>query len=459
MLHCMISPTTVHVIYCHVVYVFVDKCTTKSYYYLGFLYSDHGGSESFVLTTTDSQPVNYSIYIPRHTYRDSGTITINNSVTLSLRYNMEVSSYTHIDYGIYLETSSDKVTVIGQNYDSSSSDTYLALPTIKSQTATEYTYYAMSVYSPNSYSSILIVATEDSTEIKLEVTQSTTVYYRYYYGWRYGHAYDYTLSPGNQLSITFNKLQTRYMEMTSDLSGTKIIANKPVSVFSGHRCAYVPYSNGNCGYLIEQIPPTTSWGTTYYVAPLATRKFYSIKVLAAHDNTNVTMYCNGTAQDYSLNEKGHTTRTLDNQEYCTIHANKKVLVAQFSGKNGEDPSMTLIPATNDFKSRFQFPTFHHPSDSYYYPTIINIIVMAQYYQPESIYVVTGGSKRALNKQKWRPFIVNNITEAYSTKLPVLHGVVEIVHTDITALMTAIVYGVAARNGYMHPGGFSSTVGK
>ena len=429
---------------------------------MGFFYNDQTGSESFVLTTTESQPVNYSIYIPRNAYRHSGTVTSNNSVTLSLPYNLEVSSYDQIDYGIYLETSSDKVTVIGQNYDPYTSDTYLALPTIKSQTVTEYVYYAMSVYSPNSYSAILIVATEDNTEIKLEVTQSVTVYH--YHSYRYGYystryRYNYVLSPGNQLSITFNKLQTRYMETTYDLSGTKIVANKPVSVFSGHRYAYVPYNDGNRGYLIEQIPPTTSWGTTYYVAPLATRKSYTIKVLAAHDNTNVTMYCNGTAQSYSLNEKGHTTRTLDNQEYCAIHANKKILVAQFSGKNGEDPSMTLVPAINNFLSRFQFPTFHHPSDSYYYPTYINIIVMAQYYQPESIYLATGGSKRPLNKHKWKPFIVNNVIEAYSTKIPVLHGIVEIIHTDVTALMTTMVYGVAARNGYMHPGGFSSTVGK
>ena len=422
------------------------------------MYSDYTGSESFVLTTTDSQPVDYSIYIPRHNYRDSGQVTSNNGVTLSLPYNMEVSSYDHIDYGIYLETSSDKVTVMGQNYDSSSSDTYPALPTIKSETATEYTYYAMSVHSPNSKSSILIVATEDNTEIKLEVTQSTTVYYRYYRGW-YGYSYNYVLSPGNQLSITFNELQTRYMETTFDLSGTKIVANKPVSVFSGHQCAYVPYRNGNCGYLIEQIPPTTSWGTTYYVTPLATRNSYTVKILAAHNNTNVTMYCNGTAQSYSLNGKGHTTRTLDNQEYCAIHANKEVLVAQFSGKNGEDPSMTLVPATNNFLSRFQFPTFRHSSNTYYYPTYINIIVLVQYYQPDSIYLITGGLKSSLGTQEWTPFRVINIVEAYATKIVVLRGMVEIIHTDVTALMTTMVYGVAARNGFMHPGGLSSTVGK
>ena len=434
--------------------MYIDKCTIQNYYYLGFFYNDQSGIESFILTTTESQPVNYSIYIPKHGYRNSGTVTIYNSVTLSLPYNMEASSYDHIDYGIYLETSSDKVTVIGQNYDSYTSDTYLALPTIKSQTVTEYVYYAMSVYSPNSKSAILIVATEDNTVMKLEVTQSVTIYHRHYY--RYYYRYNYGLSRGNRLSITFNKLQTRYIETTSDLSGTKIVSNKPVSVFSGHRYAYVPYNDGNRGYLIEQIPPTTSWGTTYYVAPLATRISYTIKVLAAYDNTNVTMYCNGTAQFYSLNEKDHTTKTLDNQDYCAIHANKKILVAQFSGKNGEDPSMTLIPATNNFVSRFQLPTFHHP---YYYPAYVNIIVMAQYYQPNSISLTTGGVKRSLNTREWTPFRVNNIVEAYATKVAVSQGVVEIIHTDVTALMTTMVYGVAARNGYMHPGGFSSTVGK
>ena len=118
--------------------------------------------------------------------------------------------------------------------------------------------------------------------------------------------------------------------------------------------------------------------------------------------------------------------------------------------------MTLVPATNNFVSRFQFPTFHYP---YYYPTYINIIVIARYYQPNSIYLTTGGLKRSLNTQEWTPFRVNNIVEAYATKVAVSQGVVEIIHTDVTALMTTMVYGVAARNGYMHPGGFSSTVGK
>ena len=429
---------------------------------MGFFLNYNGGSESFVLTTTELQPVRYSMYIPRTGSRYNGKITPNDSIILNLPSNMEVSSWSQTNYGIYLETSSDKVTVIGQNYRSDTSDTYIALPTVKLEAVTEHVYYVMSVHSPNSYSSILIVATEDNTEITVEATKSTTInrpgdrYYQRYYGYQ---RREYTnLSPGIQYSLTFDRLQTRYMHTTSDLSGTKIVANKPISVFSGHRCAYVPYSNGRCGHLIEQIPPTIFWGTVYYTAPLATKNYYAIKVLAAYDNTNVIISCNGTARSYSLSEKGHVTRSFENQEYCIIYANKKILVAQFSGKNGEDPSMTLVPASNNFLSKFQFPTFHH-TNSYYYPTYVNIIVMAQYFQPGSIHMVTGGLKISLNTQEWTLYNLNNVTEAYATKVNILHGVVEIVHTNVTALMTVIAYGVADRNGYMQPGGLSSTVGK
>ena len=430
--------------------LYADKCGV-SHYHLGFFYNDNGGSLSFLLTTTESQPVSYSIEAPSQSYSYSGVVTASNRVIVNLPSGLQTSSYYHWNYGIYLKASSDKITVIGQSYNSHTSDTYLALPTVDLK-VTEYTYYVMSVYSSSGYNSkVLIVGTEDNTVIYITATQSPYVYTRYS---------SRTAYSGSKYSFRIDRLHTMYFENNGDLSGTKIVTNKPVSVFSGHGCAYVPYNRGNCGYLIGQIPPTMFWGKVYYVAPLATRRSYIIKVVAAYHSTSVTINCNGTSQSYSLNEQGHTTRTLDSQEYCAIHANKGILVAQFSGKYGEDPSMTLVPPTNNYVSRFQFPTFRHPSSSSNnYPTYINIIVMAQYYQPKSIYLTTGGAKRSLDTQEWTPFRVNNTVKAYATKVSVSLGIVEIIHTDVTALMTTMVYGVASRNSYMHPGGFASTMGK
>jgi len=431
-----------------------------SQYYLGFFQNDYGSSISLVLTTTELQPVNYSVYVRSTGNHYNGIVTANNSTVVNLPSSSIVTSYSHRYYGIYLETSSNKVTVIGQSYSSHTTDTYLALPTIKTKTVAEYIYYVMSVQSVNSYSSFLIVGTEDNTVLKLKFPS----YYRFYAYSPNGYSRIYSY---REYSYTINRLETMYIYPRSsynyDLSGTRIIANKPVSVFSGHQCAHVPYAHGNCGYLIEQIPPTMFWGKIYYIAPLATRRSYTIKVLAAYSGTTVIIYCNGTTYSSSLNEQSHTTRTLSNQEYCAVHSNNKVLVAQFSGHNGEDPSMVLVTANSNFASKFQFSTFHHKTTPFYYPvpSFVNIIVMAQNYQSDMIYLTTTGGKMSLSTQEWVPIKVKGIIEAYATKVAILSSIVEVTHTtNITALMSVVVYGISARNGYIHPGGpFYNMIGK
>ena len=437
----------------YIVLVYVDGCTTRNHYYLGFFYSNNGGNLdlSILISTTESWPVSYSVFVRSTGNHYSGAVTSNNSAVVYLSTSAQVTSHSrsYRYYGIHVETSSNEVTVIGRSYTSHTTDSYLALPVINSQSDTEYIYYAMSFYSPNTYSSILIVGTENSTAMKIRFTFSNRVYVGYK---------RYSVSSGSEYSFTVNRQETMYIYPDNDrydLSGTRIVANKSISVFSGHRCAYVPYSYGNCGYLIEQIPPTIYWGKLHYVAPLATRRTYTLKVVGAYDNTRVLIYCNNSLwSTNNLNEQDHFYTTLENQQYCAVHSNNDILVAQFSGYDGEDPSMGLVSATNSFASRFQFPvsTFRYAASSSYILSYINIIVMAQYYQPDKIYMITDGIKRSLSTQIWTPITVNNGVEAYATKVPVLPSVVKIMHTDEAALMTTMVYGIDQRMGYIHPGG-------
>ena len=430
----------------------IDGCTTRSHYYLGFFHNQYGGSLdlSILISTTELWPVSYSVYVRSTGNSYSGTVTANNSAVVYLSTSAQVTSYSHYSYGIHVETSSNKVTVIGRSYTSHTTDSYLALPVIKSQTGSEYIYYVMSVVSQNSYSSILIVGTEDSTTITLKFSANLYVYAKgsrrvYYY---------------RQYSFTIHRLDTMYIHQNPSyrnyqLSGTRITANKPVSVFTGHNAAYVPYGYGSYGYLIEQIPPTTYWGKVYYVAPLATRRTYALKVVAAYYNTRVLIYCNNSLwSSNTLNEQSTFYTNLDGQQYCAVHSNNDILVAQFSGRDGEDPSMGLVSATNSFTSRFQFPVsgFRYAASSLYIQSFINIIVMAQYYQPDKIYIIRDGAKRSLSTQIWTPITVNNVIEAYATKVPVLPGVIEIIHANKEALMTTMVYGIDQRIGYIHPGG-------
>lgn len=123
-------------------------------------------------------------------------------------------------------------------------------------------------------SSILIIGTEYGTSVKLVVIQSVKI-----------NAFKTTLIPGNQYSFTIDRLETVYIRSFDDLTGTKIIIDKPVSVFSGHGCGNVPWNIKYSNYLIEQIPPTALWGKVHYVAPLVNKTSYTIKILAAYNFT------------------------------------------------------------------------------------------------------------------------------------------------------------------------------
>ena len=350
--------------------------------------------------------------------------------------------------GIYLTSSSDKVTVIGQNLRARSSESFFALPIIWLIDA--YIYYAISVpkttvFDYSIYSSILIVGTENNTIIKLTVTQSATI--------RMDTITTKDLVPSIQYSFNINRLQTAYITSLQDLSGTKVISDKPVSLFSGHECGNIPWNVAYCNHLVEQIPPTALWGTIYYIVPLANRTSYTIKVLAAHNFTNINIYCNNTREFYTINEGEFVNKTLSMQEYCGINSNKKVLVAQFS--HGEnyfeaigDPMMTLVPSTNQYMNEFDFYTLYNSSFNHY----INIIVMAQYYQPNMIYLVAGGVNRSLASQQWVAVQVNSSVQTYAVKVTIPVGMTTILHSNPASKLMVYVYGFAQGDGYGHIGG-------
>ena len=428
-------------------------------YYLGFFpnYINNNGRISVLLTTSDEQPVEYSIEAQGVGYFHNGTILAGNEVILNLPLSVQVSSYNDQDKGIYLTASSDKITVIGQNLRSATGDSYLALPIIKLGSA-KYVYYGISVprtvfHSSLINSSILIVGTENNTILRLTTTQSVTT--------SVGNTITYVLS-GREYSFVINRLQTFYVGSVEDLSGTKIVTNKPVSVFSGHQCANVPWNIAYCNHLIEQIPPTALWGNVYYTAPLTDKRSFTVKILAANNNTIVNIYCNNTMESHAINEGEFINRTSELQEYCAIYSNKKVLVVQFSHGGNEDntygdPMMTLVPATTQYLNKFDFSTIRNPLESGY-NHYVNIIVMEQYYQPNMIYLISGGVNRSLVTQQWVPIRVNSSTKAYATQVTITEGIAQVFHTEASAQLMTIAYGFTTRNAYGHIGGASITEG-
>jgi len=421
-------------------------------YYLGFFSNiDSSSVPSIIITTFASHQVNYSIEAPGVGYYISGSVTSNNEVIISLPTTLITSSHNDQDKGIHLMTSSDKVTVIGQNFRHRSSGTFRSLAIIDLCYVDEYVYYGVSVSGSNLdafNSSILVVGTEDNTIMKLTVTQPVTISVS-------NSTVD--LTAGIQYSFVINRLQTVLIKSVDDLTGTKIATDKPVSVFGGHQCGRVPANLNDCDYLVEQVPPTTLWGRVYYTAPLSTRRSYTIKLLAAHNSTVVDIYCNNTRESYIISEGQSVNKTLSLQEYCVINSSKEVLLIQLSHSrsNGRidtvgGPMMTLVPPTNHYSNSFKFSTLLDQSETFTH--YINIIVLTQYYQPDVIYLISGGVNRSLDLYPWIPIVVNNITEAYSAQIGISEGIAEVTHQNTNARLSLIVYGLSSFHMYGFAGG-------
>ena len=417
---------------------------------MGFFYNNGADvNVSILLTTTETRQVQYSIEAMGVNYFHTGIVSAGNDVMLNLPASVEVTNHEDQDKGIYLTTNSDKVTVIGQSLEVHTSETYLALPITVLHNIV-YVYYGMSVprTTVHNYphtSSVLIVGTENNTVMKLTVTQSVDI------SMSIGN-----LIAGREYSFVINRLQTVYIRSLEDLSGTKIVTDKPVSVFGGHGCGNVPWNVAYCSFLIEQLPPTELWGKTYYTAPFSNRISHTIKILAAYNSTTVNVYCNNVMDVYTMNEGEFVNKTVFTQQYCAIYSNNKILVVQFSHggqseNNFGDPAMLLVPSINQYLNKFTFSTIRNPltSPNNHY---VNIIVKAQHYQPHLIYLISGGVNMSLDTQQWTSIQVNGTTKAYVTQMSISEGVAEIFHSNQTAKLMVIVYGFSSNDGYGHIGG-------
>ena len=416
---------------------------------MGYFGGSGSGKLSVVLINKVSDPIRYTVEAPVGGFYHSGFINGSSEVVVSLPRAVAVLSNNKQYKGVYVITENNAVSVTGQNEASGFSDTFLVIPYDRSHVITEYIYYAMSIYGYHSSyrSAILIVGTEDRTTMKLTVTQTATT--------NTGH----TLYTGRDYFFVINRLQTFYIRSTGDLTGTQIFAYKQLSVFSGHESAQIPQSTCCSDPLIEQVPPVTSWGRVFYTMPLAARRSYTIKILASEDNTAVDIYCNNVKVSRSMNKGQHYSKTLSSQENCIIRSNKPVLVAQFSHSGYEerdyfgDPMMMIVPDTLQFSNEFHITTIRNPTRSDY-QHYVNLVLLAQYYRPDMIHLISGGTNVLLNvAREWVPIRANNIIEAYATELTISEGVAEIVHTNKAALMALNVYGAARYESYGHPGRF------
>jgi hypothetical protein len=203
-------------------------------------------------------------------------------------------------------------------------------------------------------SQFAIVAVEDNTQVTIYPRAAT---------FRFGNQTQRIVLNRGEVYLVQARITKNQLNL--DLTGTEIVANKPIAVFSGHQRATVPLSlrtnneNPSRDILIEQLPPVSTWGKNAIVVPPAKAQKESpsgtsiYRVLAAEDGTDV--YVNGTKVS-TLNQGGYYESSLDKPYF--ISANKPILVGAYKktcGNQGNlgDPFFAIMSPVEQYLDEYR----------------------------------------------------------------------------------------------------------
>ena len=300
----------------------------------------------------------------------------------------------------------DQLSVVAYAEEYFSSDTFKVMPCVHLPDS-GYEYYAVSVPRARlmltsmftqgeatapleGKSAMVIVTTEDNTEISITLTQDIANIDANDIMDQIGGAD--TLIAGEVYTFTFPRgAQTLYLSSEDDLTGSRVISSKPIAFISGHECGTVPFNIHFCDQLIEQLPPTSTWGKRFITAPIAARTAVDIfKVLASRDGTVFQSSC--FSDILTLDAGEFSEFNISSSSFCYFESNQPVLMVQFSVASdldqvlAGDPFMVVVPPIEQYRNSYNISIFNSSVDD---PTqvgtnYINILIPADSASPDEI---------------------------------------------------------------------------
>ena len=460
-----------------------DETNEGNEFYVGFFRNRFGSaSEQEVIdpilwiTTKESTSVNFTVstifgLLASNITRPGEITYINIPIGFVVFDSTEESEEDSLYKGIHIKAEGNRrIVVFGQNEEQASNDAYLALPIISRPAGSSYEYIAASVFGDQGQvqeakdSVVLIIGTENDTQIIVEPAPQI------------GAGIPHALAPNGRFfnnpaftnTVVIQRFQTFYLQVRgNDISGTRIIANKPISFFSGHECANIPLTIQPCDILIEQVPPVDTWGTEVVTIPLITRSADTIKVFASQASTTVsvtrTNISNGMVTSdpsFTLDRNGFMELVIS--DYTLIQANNPIGVFQFSRSFStdnviiSDPFMMWVPSCEQYRDSFAVaPAPFHSSIAetvagrVAYVNYTNIAVPAEYFNASMITVnnnpIDASDFSAIRRS-------DNSIWGYGARLTLDEGAQVIRHQDPNAALSVTMYGFSNQQSWGCTGG-------
>jgi hypothetical protein len=316
----------------------LDNAGTE--FWLGFP-TNLASSARQTVFITGNEATTGTVAIPGLAFTQGFTVTPGSVSTVLLPSGTQMSGTGTQDKGVRV-TAGKEVVVYGLNREVSTTDAYLGLPVDALGTRHTVLGWGPGRGGPSEFS---IVAPDDAT------TATITPSVDGQGGRTAGTPFTVDLDEGEQFEL---QAQT----VNEDLTGTRIVSNKPVALFGGHQCADIPTTSTQaCDHLVEQNPSESTWGTSFLTVPLKTREGGdTFQFVAATDNTEIRV--NG-ALVATLNAGQRHSQLIGGQSQ--IQSTKPMLMAQYS--NGtqfdnvvSDPFEMHIPPFEQFQTGYTVTT-------------------------------------------------------------------------------------------------------
>ncbi|KAL3880273.1 hypothetical protein ACJMK2_032522 [Sinanodonta woodiana] len=236
---------------------------------------------------------------------------------------------------------------------------------------------------------------------------------------------------------------------SSDLSGTIVKSNKPISVSSGGD-VHFPKSAYDFDCILSELLPVEHWDTKFIVPPLYPHSDSFIRIYAFYPNTSVTIRNAMHYKTHNFTRRMFIEEHLGN-EPVVVNSSQAISIVQYAFSEGYDSSlngdsiMMVVPGIHQFSSDYLFPTkIDHMEMKHYVAVIIKKISLSG--------LRVDGKLLAA-----KTFPVHFSEEDYVVAVQELRGSFhKLTHTDHTIKFGALVYGFGYKLGYGFPAGFEFT---
>ncbi len=457
--------------------------TSGNKFCIAFFRNDPGSSSStpptsellIYVSTPGSTAVDFVIKRVGNLIVKSATVNPGEimNLTISPSTDFESLSSSVGKKAIVIETinTNDSLHVFGYNDNLDSADVFLAVPIRRVTGIQSYDYAQFSTSRDGKDSTFAVAVCDVEVGGQQEITYFPTVA---------GSTENVRVFKTQRSAVLADKLdgtvQTGLVNYDApivssriDLTGFRLSTSIPSGVTIGHQCGQIPFDIETCDYMIEQCPPSYTWGYNFITSGLMPRTTgYIIKIIPRYVNevTTVTSFCDGdTEVAIAVVDRDGITMDSEIPRNCYFQTSRPAAIVQFSkGQQSDDnnrtielnigdPSMAWVPPVGQYLNRFTFFTGLSTATygSYTFGEFINVIVPLEFFNSSMIKL--DGS--AISADSWSEVSCSpGELCAYASTLQMTDGKHLLEHDNPNGRLSLLIYGFAREKGYMYPGGFA-----